>query len=88
MATENKLNFLFLRANFPSKRLLVVLFLFIVGGHAARPVNRKTLRQGAVASNGKECAEMGAAILKQRGSVADAAVTTLLCEGITCENCS
>lgn len=40
---------------------------------------------GAVAANGKECAEMGANILKQNGSAADAAITTLLCEGITCE---
>lgn len=40
---------------------------------------------GAVATNGKECAEMGASILKQKGSVADAAITTLLCEGITCK---
>lgn len=28
---------------------------------------------------------MGADILKMNGSVADAAITTMLCEGITCE---
>lgn len=88
--------FLLHRVSFSCQRLFVVFFLLIAGGSAVQnlgfknaPIfNRKTIRQGAVASNGKECAEMGAAILKQRGSVADAAVTTLLCEGITCKNAS
>lgn len=40
---------------------------------------------GAVAANGEECAEIGASILKRNGSVADAAIATLLCEGVTCK---
>ncbi|CRK91255.1 CLUMA_CG004935, isoform A [Clunio marinus] len=36
---------------------------------------------GAVVANGKECAAIGASILKQQGSVADAAIATMLCEG-------
>lgn len=40
---------------------------------------------GAVAANGKECADIGASILKRHGSVADAAIATMLCEGVTCE---
>lgn len=39
---------------------------------------------GAVAANGQECAEIGANILKQGGSAADAAISTMLCEGVTC----
>lgn len=51
----------------------------------AEPIRRfGRLEHGAVAANGKECAEMGAAILRRHGSVADAAITTMLCEGITC----
>lgn len=46
---------------------------------------KNKLFRGAVAANGKECAEMGAEILKLNGSVADAAITTMLCEGITCK---
>lgn len=39
---------------------------------------------GAVAANGKECADIGVSILKKNGSVADAAIATMLCEGVTC----
>jgi gamma-glutamyltranspeptidase/glutathione hydrolase/leukotriene-C4 hydrolase len=47
--------------------------------------NHSKLMHGAVAANGKECAEIGADILKRHGSVADAAISTMLCEGITCK---
>jgi gamma-glutamyltranspeptidase len=40
---------------------------------------------GAVAANGKECAAIGESILKRKGSVADAAIATMLCEGVTCK---
>lgn len=39
---------------------------------------------GAVAANGKECAEIGAGILMRGGSAADGAIATMLCEGVTC----
>lgn len=45
----------------------------------------KLYQHGAVAANGKECADIGASILKKNGSVADAAIATMLCEGVTCE---
>ncbi|TMW45996.1 hypothetical protein DOY81_008927, partial [Sarcophaga bullata] len=37
---------------------------------------------GAVASNGEECAEIGGQMLKDGGSAIDAAIATLLCEGV------
>lgn len=44
----------------------------------------RVLTGGAVTSNGIECAEIGADILRQNGSAADAAIAVLFCEGITC----
>jgi gamma-glutamyltranspeptidase/glutathione hydrolase/leukotriene-C4 hydrolase len=41
-----------------------------------------TYSTGAIASNGLECAAMGRQIFKDGGTVADVAVTTILCEGI------
>lgn len=38
----------------------------------------------AVVANGHECAAIGAEILRQNGSAADAAIATLFCEGVTC----
>lgn len=43
------------------------------------------LFHGAVVANGKECADIGALIFKQNGSIADAAIATMLCEGVTCK---
>jgi gamma-glutamyltranspeptidase len=40
---------------------------------------------GSVVANGKECAKIGTSILRQGGSAADAAISTILCEGITCK---
>uniref|UniRef100_A0A1Q3FF50 Putative gamma-glutamyltransferase n=1 Tax=Culex tarsalis TaxID=7177 RepID=A0A1Q3FF50_CULTA len=42
------------------------------------------LTGGAVTSNGEECAQIGADILRQNGSAADAAIAILFCEGVTC----
>lgn len=39
-------------------------------------------RIGAVASNGVGCAEIGGTILDEGGSAADAAIATMLCEGL------
>lgn len=44
----------------------------------------RILTGGAVTSNGEECAQIGADILRQNGSAADAAIAILLCEGVTC----
>lgn len=40
--------------------------------------------KAAVVANGIECADIGMDILKKNGSVADAAIAVLFCEGITC----
>lgn len=44
----------------------------------------RILTGGAVTSNGAECAQIGADILRQNGSAADAAIAILFCEGVTC----
>lgn len=82
------------RSNISRKRIFIILFIVIIvffGGLTAYTFGTKNdsihgrkILNGAVSTNGKECAELGAHILKQGGSVADAAVTTLLCEGVTC----
>lgn len=38
--------------------------------------------QGAVTTNGQECAQIGANMLARNGSAVDAAIAALLCEGI------
>lgn len=39
-------------------------------------------KQAAVSTNGQECAQIGVGILKKNGSAVDAAIATLLCEGV------
>lgn len=84
------------RSNVSRKRIFVAVFISIivvVGIITALSFGLKddnkepSFKQfhGAVAANGKECAEIGASILRKHGSVADAAIATMLCEGVTCE---
>jgi gamma-glutamyltranspeptidase / glutathione hydrolase / leukotriene-C4 hydrolase len=49
---------------------------------------RHTRPTGAIVTNGMECAAMGRKIFELGGNVADAAVTTVLCEGVTCPQSS
>ncbi|XP_030380992.1 scoloptoxin SSD14 [Scaptodrosophila lebanonensis] len=51
--------------------------VFGLRGHTEEP-----RRYGAVASNGVGCAEVGGNILDIGGSAADAAIATMLCEGV------
>ncbi|XP_058442717.1 scoloptoxin SSD14-like [Malaya genurostris] len=63
--------------------IAVVLGLYF-GLKDTREETARTLTGGAVTSNGAECAKIGADILRQNGSVADAAIAVLFCEGVTC----
>lgn len=63
--------------------LMLLITAIIVTGVISN-TSAKINSGGAVVTNGLECAKMGASILKKGGSVADAAVTTIICEGITC----
>ncbi|XP_055615438.1 scoloptoxin SSD14-like isoform X2 [Toxorhynchites rutilus septentrionalis] len=47
-------------------------------------VSSRAFRVGAVASNGYECAAIGADILRQNGSAADAAIAMMVCEEVAC----
>lgn len=38
----------------------------------------------AIVANGLECSAIGRKIFEKNGSIADAAIAVLLCEGITC----
>jgi hypothetical protein len=92
--THSVLLFYF-RTNISRKRVFIALFISVVILIAILTAYQFGIRNedepkkigpfGAVAANGPECADLGAAILKKQGSVADAAITTMLCEGITCE---
>lgn len=63
--------------------IIGVATAFHFGLKKAGPTH-ESLLGGAVAANGQECAEIGVSILKQGGSAADAAISTMLCEGVTC----
>lgn len=49
---------------------------------------RKESEQGAIVTNGIECAAIGKSIVDAGGNVADVAVATIICEGITCPQSS
>lgn len=89
--------FLIYRTNISLKQIsiaVLIAIIFIVGIFTAynfglkkenQEPSHKLYQHGAVAANGKECADIGVLILKKNGSVADAAISTMLCEGVTCE---
>uniref|UniRef100_A0A182PVJ9 Gamma-glutamyltransferase n=1 Tax=Anopheles epiroticus TaxID=199890 RepID=A0A182PVJ9_9DIPT len=69
--------------------LTVVFVLATQGNITLQPAEGGTSRShrsrtGAVVANGAECAAIGARILRQNGTAADAAIATLFCEGVTC----
>lgn len=64
---------------------MISIYSFGTKNNLDEHAKQSKLLRGAVAANGKECAAMGAEILKINGSVADAAIVTMLCEGITCK---
>jgi gamma-glutamyltranspeptidase/glutathione hydrolase/leukotriene-C4 hydrolase len=67
--------------------ILVVLSLVIIGGVIAAValfVYSTTIKNAAIVTNGIECAALGRKIFNRGGNAADAAVTVVLCEGITC----
>ncbi|XP_058811683.1 glutathione hydrolase 1 proenzyme-like [Topomyia yanbarensis] len=63
--------------------IAIVLGLYF-GLKGSKDDETRNLTGGAVTSNGAECAEIGANILRQNGSAADAAIAVLFCEGVTC----
>uniref|UniRef100_A0A182KEL7 Gamma-glutamyltransferase n=1 Tax=Anopheles christyi TaxID=43041 RepID=A0A182KEL7_9DIPT len=69
--------------------ILTVVFVLATQGNITLPpspdeANVRPSRTGAVVANGAECAAIGAQILRQNGTAADAAIATLFCEGVTC----
>uniref|UniRef100_A0A182XIW5 Gamma-glutamyltransferase n=1 Tax=Anopheles quadriannulatus TaxID=34691 RepID=A0A182XIW5_ANOQN len=59
--------------------MLMIMCLLWHSAQAHRPNGARA----AVTSNAAECAEIGMSMLDQGGSVADAAIATLLCEGVS-----
>jgi len=59
---------------------VIILLYVTLGSKDEQDVHHKA----AVVTNGIECAGIASEILKKGGSAADAAVTALLCEGVTC----
>ncbi|KAG5666823.1 hypothetical protein PVAND_014833 [Polypedilum vanderplanki] len=62
--------------------LAVLIFIGIITGCILYANFTAKYSTGAVASNGIECAGLGRKIFEKGGTVADVAVTTILCEGI------
>lgn len=62
---------------------IITAFNFGLKKDDQEPVHK--LFHGGVATNGKECSDIGASILQKHGSVADAAIATMLCEGVSCK---
>lgn len=60
--------------------ITIALLITIAVGHKDR-MTAKTYEQGAVASESRQCSEIGFDILK-KGSAVDAAVATLCCIGV------
>lgn len=64
--------------------LVSLLLVALVCGLYFGLSGRQEGHPAAVVANGHECAAIGAEILRQNGTAADAAIATLLCEGVTC----
>lgn len=64
--------------------LILILVCGIISGIfiVIKKSTKCKLNKGAIVTNGLECAAMGREIFERGGNVADAAVTTILCEGI------
>jgi gamma-glutamyltranspeptidase/glutathione hydrolase/leukotriene-C4 hydrolase len=73
---RSKLTFVFLKAILLVLLIGAVIFAVVVSSRAVKP---KT--GGAVVTNGIECAAIGRSIMERGGSVADVAVSTIICEG-------
>jgi gamma-glutamyltranspeptidase / glutathione hydrolase / leukotriene-C4 hydrolase len=76
--------------NIPQKKLLIYAFLGAIvivavtlGLYFGLSSETVDNNYGAIVSNGYECAEIGANILKKGGSAVDAAISVLFCEGIS-----
>uniref|UniRef100_A0AAG5DC16 Gamma-glutamyltransferase n=1 Tax=Anopheles atroparvus TaxID=41427 RepID=A0AAG5DC16_ANOAO len=64
------------------KRVRLILLVISVALHGTWAQTTSGAR-AAVTSNAAECAEIGMSMLDQGGSAADAAIATLLCEGVS-----
>lgn len=70
------------------KALVVVALISAIVVAVVIVTKTKETSEGAITTNGLECAAIGKSIVKAGGSVADVAVATILCEGITCPQSS
>lgn len=64
----------------------LIIVAALVGFYVGFQLKKDTFKfeGAAVSANGIECAGIGISILEKGGSVADSAIATMLCEGITC----
>jgi gamma-glutamyltranspeptidase/glutathione hydrolase/leukotriene-C4 hydrolase len=67
--------------------VVIIIALCVVFTKKPEPVPSLSNR-GAIVTNGYECADIGARIMMMGGSVVDATVSTMICEGITCPQSS
>lgn len=69
------------------KALLMIVLLCSIVVALFLTSKRKT-DKGVIVTNGIECAAIGKTIVDKGGNVADVAVATIICEGITCPQSS
>ena len=69
--------------------VIAVISGIIVGVYfATRKNDDEVIASAAIVTNGIECAAIGKSIVDAGGNVADVAVATIICEGITCPQSS
>lgn len=68
--------------------LVVALLTAIIVAVVISSRSSSGMKGGAITTNGLECAAIGKSIVDAGGSVADVAVATIICEGITCPQSS